>query len=261
MAAPVAVESQGQPREPRRQQVEPRLELAPQRHEPEVRDVAVDEREDTTRLIVRVEPDRPGPPSTAFDRQTYFRPIPPLLDRFDDLRVGDVELADASQGVAHDGLLGGELGVVAQVLQLAAAAAVAHVMGARRRDPGRTGPDDLGQLAAREMFVELHAVAQPDPLARCGAGNEDGAAVGEAAHAVAPGGDGGDRDHLAHPPMLSRRATRSQGDAPSGAAAADAGGAAAVRCCSASSAAAIASGWASSGANSAARSRWPTRSK
>src|SRR5213080_3883214 len=71
MAAPVAVESQGQPREPRRQQVEPRLELAPQRHEPEVRDVAVDEREDTTRLIVRVEPDRPGPPSTA--RLTFAR--------------------------------------------------------------------------------------------------------------------------------------------------------------------------------------------
>src|SRR5213078_1738908 len=161
MAAPVAVEPQRQPREPRRQQVEPRLELAPQRHEPEVRDVAVDEREDTTRLIVRVEPDRPGPPSTAFDRQTYFRPIPPLLDRFDDLRVGDIELADASQGVAHDGPLGRELRVVAQVLQLAAAAAVTDIVRAGCGDAGSGGADDFGELAAGEMLVELHAVAQP----------------------------------------------------------------------------------------------------
>src|SRR5437867_2576637 len=87
------------PRAARRRRAEPRLLLAPPGHAPEDRAVAVDERDDTTRLTVRVEPDRAGPPSAAFDRQTYCRPVPPRLHRFGDLRVGDDEPADASQGV------------------------------------------------------------------------------------------------------------------------------------------------------------------
>src|SRR5947207_9942091 len=193
MPAPVAVEPQRQPREWPWQQIEPWLELAPQRHEPEVRDVAVDERKDCSRTVIRVQSHRPTVRlSDRFHRETHFRAIPPLLDRFDDLRVGDVELADASQGVAHDGPLGRELRVVAQVLQLAAAAAVTDVVRAGCGDAGSGSADDFGELAAGEMLVELHAVAQPDAFAGRGSGNEHGAAVGQAPHAVAPRSDGGE---------------------------------------------------------------------
>src|SRR5437763_9681097 len=125
MPAPVAVEPQCQLREWRWQQIEPWLELAPQRHQPEVRDVAVDQREDSPRTVIRVQSDHgrlgramrrlaeaaePGAaggwseaPHGPLHRQTDLRSIPPFLHGFDDLRVGHVELADASQRVAHDG--------------------------------------------------------------------------------------------------------------------------------------------------------------
>src|SRR5205809_3856276 len=95
--------------------------------------------------IVRVKPDRPRPRSTALHRETDLRSIPPLLDRLDDLGVADVELGDPPQRLPHDRLLGNELRFVGDVLQLAAAAVILHVVGARCGNAGRAGGDDLGQ--------------------------------------------------------------------------------------------------------------------
>src|SRR5438876_174331 len=81
------------------------------------------------------------------------------------------------QRIAHDRPLGGELRLVGEVLQLAPAAAILHVVRTRCRDAGRAGRDDLAQLPAGEGLVQLHTLAQPDPLARGGAGDEHGTAV------------------------------------------------------------------------------------
>src|SRR2546426_902692 len=136
--------------------------------------------------IVLVEAHRPRPPSSALDRETHLRSIPPLLDRLDNLGVADVELGDPPQRLPHDRLLGSELRFVGDVLQLAAAAMILHVVGARCGNAGRPGGDDLGQLPAGEALVQLHTLAQPDPLARSGAGDEHGAPVRQPAHALPP---------------------------------------------------------------------------
>ena len=263
VAPPLAVEPQREPGEPRRQQLEPWPELAPQRHEPEVRDVAVHERKDSQGLVVGMEPDRLRPPAAVLDRQRDLRPIPPLLDGLDDLRVGDIQLADASQRVPHDGPLGRELRIVCQVLELAAAAPVAHIVRTRRRNPcvPRCRCHDLPQLRPREVLVQPHTVSQPDAFSRRGPGHEHRSPVRQAPHAIASRRDGRDRDDLAHPPMPSRRAASVQADGRAGGGAAGGAGAARVRCSSASNAAAIASGWVSSEARSAASSRSPTRSR
>src|SRR3989454_1087058 len=84
-----------------------------------------------------METHRPRPPSTALHRKTDLRSIPPLLDRLDDLGVADVELGDPPQRLLHDRLLGNELRFVGDMLQLAAAAVILHVVGARCGNAGR----------------------------------------------------------------------------------------------------------------------------
>src|SRR5437016_12821359 len=102
-----------------------------------------------------METHRARPPSTALHRETDLRPIPPLLDRLDDLGVADVELGNPPQRIAHDRLFGGELRLVGDVLQLAAAAVILYVVRTGRGDAGRAGSDDLGQLPAGEAPVQV----------------------------------------------------------------------------------------------------------
>jgi len=180
------------------QEVEPLLQFPPQDHQLEVRDMTVLQVEHGSGTIVLVEAHRPRPPSTAFHRQADLRPVPPLLDRLDDLGVLDVELGNPPQRIAHDHPLGGELRLVGDVLQLAPPAAILHVVRTRCRDAGRAGRDDLAQLPAGEGLVQLHTLAQPDPLARGGAGDEHGTAVREPAHALPAGRDRRDRHDIAH---------------------------------------------------------------
>src|SRR5439155_13523656 len=204
---------------------------------------------------------RPRPPSAPFHRLPYLRPVPPLLDGLDDLGVLDVELGDPPQRIAHDRPLGGELRLVGEVLQLAPAAAILHVVRTRCRDAGRAGRDDLAQLPAGEGLVQLHTLAQPDPLARGGAGDEHGAPVREPAHALTTRRDRRDRHDVAHWPTASRRAARSQVDGRSGGRTDGAAGGAAARCWSARSAATTASGRVSSAGGWATCRRAPARSR
>src|SRR6266699_2012086 len=240
-----------------------RPQLPPERHEAEVGDVTIDQREHGGGSVVRMQSHRPRPPSTALHRQAYFRPIPPLLDRLDDLGVADVELGNPPQRIPHDRLLGGELRLVGDVLQLAAAAVILYVVRTGRGDAGRAGSDDLGQLPAGEALVQLHALAQPDPLAGRGAGDEHGAPVREPAHALPTRRDRRDRHDVAHSPHASRRAASSQGDGRTGGPAGGPAGAAlaVARRSSASSAATTASGRTSSDRTPPASNRAPARSK
>src|SRR6266704_4936382 len=88
-------------------------QLAPQRHETEIGDVTVGEREDKVGSVVGVQTDRQG-----LRRQRDLCPIPPFIQCFDDFWVADLEFADPSQRVANDRALGLQLPVVREVLQL-----------------------------------------------------------------------------------------------------------------------------------------------
>src|SRR5437016_13156203 len=103
-----------------------------------------------------METHRARPPSTALHRETDLRSMPPLLDRLDDLGVADVELGDPPQRLPQDRLLGSELRFISDVLQLAAAAVILHVVGARYGNAGHPGGDDLSQLPGGDSRVQLH---------------------------------------------------------------------------------------------------------
>src|SRR5260370_7177378 len=105
----------------------------------------------------------PARATGGVSREGDFGPIAPLRYGFDDGRIRHVELADAAQRVAHDGALGGELTIVAEVLQLAVAAMVLGVVGARRRHAGCARRPALRQLAPRELLVNLHPRPHPPP--------------------------------------------------------------------------------------------------
>src|SRR3989449_9501413 len=199
---------------------------------------------------------RRPPRSTLFPYTTLFR-----------------SLAEARERVAHYGLLGRELGVVRQVLELAVAAPVLPVVRARRRDACRPRLDDLADLAPREVLVELERAGRPPPvplpgaqadaLPRHGAWNKHSATVGEPPHPVAARGDPGDGYRVAHSRSPSRRAICSHGDRTPARPSSTGRTRPADRRSSASSAAVTATAriTARGGAASAPSNRGPTRSR
>src|SRR5207245_4312237 len=115
-----------------------------------------------------------------------FRPIAPLLQRFNDLGVRQIQLADPPQRITNDRALGTQLTVVCEMLQLAAAAVVVDVMRTRRRDPSWPGLHDFSRLGAREIAVARErAFTQPDPITWYGARCEHDAAITQPSNAVA----------------------------------------------------------------------------
>src|SRR5438093_436939 len=190
--------------------------------------------------------------------------LPPADDAVSagERRAADGELGNPSQRAPHNRSLGGELRLVSDVLQLAAAAMILHVMPTRCRNAGRAGGDDLGELSAGEGLVQLYPLAQPDALARGGAGDEHGAPVREPAHTLPTRRDRRDRHDVAHWADASRRAASSQADCgTAGRSDGDGGGGSAARCSSARSAATTASGRVSAGGGSPTRRRAPARSR
>ena len=125
-------------------------QLAPQRHETEIGDVTVGEREDKVGSVVGVQTDRQG-----LRRQRDLCPIPPFIQCFDDFWVADLEFADPSQRVADDRALGLQLPVVREVLQLAAAAVVVDVMWTGRGHSPWPRLHDFSQFRACEVAVFL----------------------------------------------------------------------------------------------------------
>ena len=141
-------------------------EFAPQRHQLEVRDVAVGKCENLSRMPVGMQSDH-GRVRRPPDRQTDLLAVPPLVDRLDDFGIGQVEFPDPAQRIPHDGALRGELCLVRQMLQLAPAAVV---LGGGGYNPwtvtrywtglwgtlsGRTVPALLPE-AARGVLAGLH---------------------------------------------------------------------------------------------------------
>ena len=80
--------------------------------------------------------------------------IAPILTRRHPFGVGNVEAGDAAQRVTHDGLPGGALGHGAEVLQLAATAGIAVIVGAAGGDPVRSLAP--GSTDSRASVASLH---------------------------------------------------------------------------------------------------------
>ncbi|NIQ59949.1 MAG: hypothetical protein GWN85_42790, partial [Gemmatimonadetes bacterium] len=72
------------------------------------------------------------PHATLPDAQGDLASVTPGIRRRDDLRIGDVQVTDAAQGIAHEAALRIELRRGRQVLQLTAAAIVVPVVWAWR---------------------------------------------------------------------------------------------------------------------------------
>jgi len=180
MRAALAIEPQREPRQPLRQERESAAQLAPQRHQLEIGDVTIGERKNKVRPIVGVQAN-----SQSLRRHGDLRSVPPLLEGFHDFRVLDLELPDPAQRIAHNRALGTELAFVGDVLELAAAAMIVHVVRTGRRDSCGTRVHDRADLRAREVTVALEGVfAQADLIAGCRAWNEDDAPIAESSYAI-----------------------------------------------------------------------------
>src|SRR5258705_6121323 len=94
--------------------------------------MTIGEWENEVRAIIRMEPNCLCRPFAALRRHGDLRAISPFVESLHDFRVFDLEFAEPPQCLTDDRAFGFELLVVGHVLQLAAAAVIAHVMRARR---------------------------------------------------------------------------------------------------------------------------------
>lgn len=112
--------------------------------------MTIGEREDEVRPVVRMETNRLG-----LRGHRDLGSIPPLFQCFNNLGVREIQFPDAPQRITDDRALGCELAVVRDVLQLAAATVIVHVMRAGRRHPAGPRLDDLADCSARIVAVPL----------------------------------------------------------------------------------------------------------
>src|SRR5258705_7751938 len=103
--------------------------------------MTIGEWENEVRAIIRMEPNCLCRPFAALRRHGDLRAISPFVESLHDFRVFDLEFAEPPQCLTDDRAFGFELLVVGHVLQLAAAAVIAHVMRARRWDSSWPRPD------------------------------------------------------------------------------------------------------------------------
>ena len=179
----VAIQTKHQPAPLGWQQIAMRANHFPRVHQHFAGDEAVVEVECAGRLVQRTKSD---PPAVAMQRNPGA--IVPVVGRRLDRRIGHIELPQATQRVTRDPLPRRPLRVGCEVLQLAATAPVAHVMGTARVDPVRPRLEQQAQRRPGEALVQLHG-DWLDEVARRGAGHEDGAAVRQPAHTVAARGN------------------------------------------------------------------------
>src|SRR5207245_8036869 len=194
MRAAFAIELQRESGQAVGQQRKSTAQLAPELHQLVIVDVTIGERKNRIRPIVWGQTD-----SQSFRLHGDLRSIAPLIEGFDDFRVCDLELPDAAQRIAHNRALGTELAFVGDMLELAAAAMIVHVVRARGRDSSGTRPHDRADLRAREVAVALEGVvAQADLITRCRAWNEDDATVRQLADTVSSNRDSSDGHAIGH---------------------------------------------------------------
>ena len=149
-----------------RQEVECAAQLRPDRHHGGVGDRAVAQREHGGGIIVRMQSRHPRPVSVT-QVQGQLAPIAPLRLARRDSGCVDCALPDAREAVGDDPTLGPQLCLIRQVLELAPAAAVRHVVLAAWDGAVRRRSLDAGDGAAREPLRaaqrDVHQVARRGP--------------------------------------------------------------------------------------------------
>ena len=108
-------------------------------------------------------------------------------------RIREVDLADPAERIAHDRPARGALRFRIEVLELAAAAAVAVVVGAAGVDSPGTGRLESTKRCPRESLLPANR-GEPGDITGRRAGHEDGAPILEPSHPIATGGNPLDGD-------------------------------------------------------------------
>ncbi len=185
MESAAAVESQDQLSKGGRQQASHRADVVPERHQLRGRDVAAHEVEDPVGPVERVEPD--SLPALVHG-EGDLGPILELLAGRNDLGVHQVEPGDAAERIAHEPAAGLALRRRVQVLELAAAAVVVHVVWAARLNPVGGGLQHTARpgVGVAPVCADLGDL---DEVAGSGAGHEHRSSILQAPYPVAPGGE------------------------------------------------------------------------
>jgi hypothetical protein len=78
---------------------------------------------------------QPDPPAAAVDMEGELGPVIVHAVGRCDRRVVRIQLGDSPESIANKAPPAGQLGVVVDVLELTAAALIAHIVGATRLNP------------------------------------------------------------------------------------------------------------------------------
>ena len=201
MGPALAIQPKHEPLEPLGQEIAPTAQAPPQVHEPTVGDVAPLQLENPIGLIQRVQPDAGA---IGGDMQRELGPVPPVVRRRDDRGIGNLHPAEAPECLADEAAAGVALSGAIEMLQLAAAAVVANVVRAARRDPVRSRLQRSTDPRTRKTAVPPDR-GQLDQITRRGPGDEHRHAVFELADAVAAGGEPQDANGAHRSPSAARQ--------------------------------------------------------
>ena len=134
MAATLAIETEHDRQEARRQQRAEAPQRLPQLHKLRHGDVAPVELEDLVGPLVVMEP---NPPPVGAHREGDLGAVVELAVAGDERRIGHVPPSQTAERVAHEAAARLALGGRVQMLKLTPAAFVLHVVRTARRDPIR----------------------------------------------------------------------------------------------------------------------------
>jgi hypothetical protein len=106
-------------------------------------------------------------------------------------RIGDVPLGDPSDRIAHEAQSGGKLGLVFNVLELAAATLIADVVGTAGLDPLGRALQQAFEPSPGEPLV-LPKAGELNQISRSGPGHEDRLPARQSGDSIPAGGQAED---------------------------------------------------------------------
>ena len=199
MGPALAIQPKHEPLEPLGQEIAPTAQAPPQVHEPSVGDVAPLQLENPIGLIQRVQPDAGA---IGGDMQGELGPVPPVVGAGNDRGIRNLHPAETPECLADEAAAGVALSGAIQMLQLTAAAVVANVVRAARRDTVRSLLQRSTDPRTRKTAVPPDC-GQLDQITRRGPGDEHRHAVFELADAVPAGGEPQDANGVTEAPRCA----------------------------------------------------------
>jgi hypothetical protein len=142
-----------------------------------------DEIEDLPGSLVAMEADAPSP-RVYVERE--LGPVIVDLRRGRDGRIGDIPLSQAPERITDEGLTGGQLSLIVQMLELTTTAFVDHVVRAPGLNPQRRRLHYTAKTTPSESLV-VAKISKLHQIVRCGSRYERGLAIGKVSNAVTAG--------------------------------------------------------------------------